>query len=74
MLLLKKLNTFFSFTEDIYDNDWLNVYNETASGDGDTETEVTCVLNKCGDQDGTGNISRSAHRTSNFTNPKFQFS
>jgi len=39
--------------EDIYDNDWLNVYNETASGDGDTETEVTCVLNKCGNQDGT---------------------
>jgi len=39
--------------EDIYDNDWLNVYNETASGDGDRETEVTCVLNKCGNQDGT---------------------
>ena len=57
MLLLKKLNTFFSFTEDIYDNDWLNVYNETASGDGDRETEVTCVLNKCGNQDGTGNLT-----------------
>lgn len=38
---------------DIYDNDWLNVYNETTSGDGDTEQEVTCVLNKCGNQEDT---------------------
>jgi len=28
---------------DIYDNDWLNVYNETTSDDGDTEPEVTVV-------------------------------
>ena len=43
MYLLKKLNFFFPFTEegDIYDNDWLNVYNETTSDDGDTEPEVT---------------------------------
>merc|ERR1712008_342393 len=38
---------------DIYDNDWLNVYNETTSGDSDTEQEVTCVLNKCGNQEDT---------------------
>lgn len=38
---------------DVYDNDWLNVYNETTSGDGDTEPEVTCVLNKCGNQEVT---------------------
>jgi len=38
---------------DVYDNDWLNVYNDTASGDGDTEPEVICIMNHCGTKPGT---------------------
>ena len=35
---------------DIYDNDWLNVYNETSS-----DSEVICDENKCEKQGDKGN-------------------